>query len=519
MEGIQLRISDLIYAVWKRRRLILLLTCLGIVTGVLMTGMSKFQNNVTRTRIQASVAINTQTESGFYFGYSKNPSQQDLKSAVDLANPTIYIMKSDTTVENALNGAGILSVTPATVKRNLSVKQYQTTPILEIELSWHEEEEAISLLNSLIRETEKGMQSAFGLGKLAMVIPPRSAGIVYVVSKKNNNAILLAICGMFAGIAFAVLEILVRPTLINIRDVEDVLNLEHISTITADKEYYDSKQPILEKASNLSATTQNFAALAHIIRNRLGTVQNHHCISVTSTAGGEGKTEIAVNLAIQLSRMEQKVLLIDLNTVRPGIGNMFSDNIDYSRTLNYMYTENVSPEDAVMSITGYLDILPCFIQTPPIELDTILFEKIRRLSEQYDYTIIDAPPVGEVAGTLSLSEVASQALFVVKYDSAPLPDIQDAVDKMAKSGVRIIGCVVNQITKNKIAKKNGIQVKRKQTQKEVWGSDKIIPPKSKRPERKMPLQRMGPSRANISIPETQPKPETGPGRSRRRKPK
>ena len=76
-------------------------------------------------------------------------------------------------------------------------------------------------------------------------------------------------------------------------------------------------------------------------------------------------------------------------------------------------------------------------------MDGQVFDFIRGLEKDYDYVIIDTPSVGQVSDVLSLNQIAQAVLFVIRYDDVALPMIQNAIDKLDKSGIRILGCVVN----------------------------------------------------------------------------
>lgn len=76
-------------------------------------------------------------------------------------------------------------------------------------------------------------------------------------------------------------------------------------------------------------------------------------------------------------------------------------------------------------------------------LDGAVTDMIQRLAGKYEYIIMDSAPVGEVSETLSLNRVANTVLYVIKYDSTPLPAIQNALEKLDKSGIRVLGCMVN----------------------------------------------------------------------------
>ena len=141
--------------------------------------------------------------------------------------------------------------------------------------------------------------------------------------------------------------------------------------------------------------------------------------------------------------MGKKVLLLDLDMRNPGLGRLFLDNIDYSRSLNAIYKGEAEAEEAVISLTGYLDFLPMVLERNVIPMDDTLFEFVKQLSEGYEYVVIDAPSVGQTPNALSLNQIADMAVLVIRYDAAVIQDIQDAIDKLDKSGTRILGCIVN----------------------------------------------------------------------------
>ena len=132
---------------------------------------------------------------------------------------------------------------------------------------------------------------------------------------------------------------------------------------------------------------------------------------------------------------------MDLNTRNPRLGSMFLHSVDYSRTLNALYKGETDPLEAVISLTGYLDLLPSVLERNAIPMDGQVFDFIRGLEK--DYVIIDTPSVGQVSDVLSLNQIAQAVLFVIRYDDVALPMIQNAIDKLDKSGIRILGCVVN----------------------------------------------------------------------------
>ena len=150
--------------------------------------------------------------------------------------------------------------------------------------------------------------------------------------------IIFSLLGLMAGVGMAVLELLMRPTLVNLKDVEDVLGLETLGNVPKDDGYFQKNTQLLsEKHRSDAEAVQNFASAAYILTNRFGTKEKQHRFYVTSAEDGEGKSTVAANLALQLSDMEKRTLLLDLNTRAPSLGGMFLRSVDYSRTLNALY--------------------------------------------------------------------------------------------------------------------------------------------------------------------------------------
>lgn len=85
------------------------------------------------------------------------------------------------------------------------------------------------------------------------------------------------------------------------------------------------------------------------------------------------------------------------------------------------------------------------LEPDAVPLDAALFDFLKPIMEPYEYVIIDASSVGRSSDVLRLNKLADHALFVVRHDATPLSVIQDAIEKLNKSGVQLLGCVVNEV--------------------------------------------------------------------------
>ena len=444
MNNVQLRVGDLLYAAFKRWKMILALGLLGFICGFALSGVSYLQGNYTSYEISCSIAITSQSSTGAFTNNSSYLSTNDFHLAEDMVDAASFVMKSNRVLQAALDSTGLVSVSTKDVYQNLEVSRYNETQVLQLTLSWNNADAGIRLMNAILDASRTILPETLMVGSVAVIDAPEAK---YLMGGGSYASlwIIFSLLGLMAGVGMAVLELLMRPTLVNLKDVEDVLGLETLGNVPKDDGYFQKNTQLLsEKHRSDAEAVQNFASAAYILTNRFGTKEKQHRFYVTSAEDGEGKSTVAANLALQLSDMEKRTLLLDLNTRAPSLGGMFLRSVDYSRTLNALYKGESAAQEAIVSLTGFLDLLPMVLERNAVPLDGTLFELLEKIMEPYEYVVIDASSVGRSSDVLRLNKLANNVLFVVRYDATPLPALQDAIEKLDKSGVGVLGCVVNE---------------------------------------------------------------------------
>ncbi len=445
--GVQIRVSDMLFALKKRWKMIFSLTVLGLLFGIVIFAMTYVQDSVRSYEVSGSMAISTQNHSeGVYINGSQVANNNDYHLAEDMVDAVIYVLRSDVVLNQVITNQGLLGTTVEELRSGLTITQYQSTQILEMHFTWRTAEEAQSIWQAIIDAANQMIPETLQLGQLAVINPPEAVQSSTAASGRILP-VLFMLLGFCAGIGAAIMELILRPTLTNTKDAETMFGLETIGIIPRDDLFFRNRQGSILTAGGPDRANilQNYSAAAYILRNRLSSKEAHHCFYVTSTTTGEGKTSVAANLAIQLADMEHKTLLIDLDTRNPSLGTLFMDKVDYAHSLNALYRGDAIEEDVIAPMTGYLDLLPAVLEHNAIALDGTVTDMIQRLSEKYEYIILDTSPVGEVSEIMGLNRVATNVLYVIAYDSTPLPGIQSSLEKLDKSGIRVLGCVVNAV--------------------------------------------------------------------------
>lgn len=170
-------------------------------------------------------------------------------------------------------------------------------------------------------------------------------------------------------------------------------------------------------------------------------------ILVTSTAPGEGKTVVAVNLAIGLAQAGQRVLLIDGDLRRARIHDVFGQPAEPG--LSNVLVGNAKASEAVRSApVGGLWILTCGAHPPnPAELlgSKRFHDFLATLTTHFDWIVIDSPPVLLVTDAAVLAHKTTGVVFVVGAEMTARRAAETAVAQLTSAKVRFVGGVLNRV--------------------------------------------------------------------------
>jgi capsular exopolysaccharide synthesis family protein len=173
-----------------------------------------------------------------------------------------------------------------------------------------------------------------------------------------------------------------------------------------------------------------------------------HSVVVTSPMPGEGKTSTAVNLSLAMAAAGQRVLLIDGDLRKPSVARMMS--LDDSVGLTSVLLGRVSVEDAVQRFADTtLDVLPAG-QIPPNPselLGSVPMEMLfHELKSQYDFVVVDSPPIVPVVDAVVLEKLAGNLLLIVAADRTPKRDLVLAFRALSNSGASVSGVALNMVS-------------------------------------------------------------------------
>ena len=237
-------------------------------------------------------------------------------------------------------------------------------------------------------------------------VAPRSK-IIYLI------ALILGV-GIPVGVIY-----LLELTKFKIEGRADVEKLTS-APIVGDIPLTDEKQgaiAVFENQNNLMSET--FRNVRTNLQFMLG--NGKKVILVTSTVSGEGKSFISGNLAISLSLLGKKVVIVGLDIRKPGLNKVFNISKREQGITQYLANPEKNLMDLVQlsDVSKNLYILPGGTVPPnPTELLARdgLDKAIETLKKNFEYVILDTAPVGMVTDTLLIGRVADLSVYVCRAD-------------------------------------------------------------------------------------------------------
>jgi capsular exopolysaccharide family len=175
-------------------------------------------------------------------------------------------------------------------------------------------------------------------------------------------------------------------------------------------------------------------------------------LTFTSCTPNEGKSSVSFNLAVSFAEAGKKVILIDADLRKSVlIGRYKVGEINFGLT-HYLSGQKELQEVLCNTDVENMDIIFSGSYSPnPAELlnHSRFGNMISKLREEYDYVIIDTPPLGSVIDSAIVAKISDGAIIVIEANAISYKFAQSVKDQLDKSNCRILGAVINKIPMEK----------------------------------------------------------------------
>lgn len=174
-------------------------------------------------------------------------------------------------------------------------------------------------------------------------------------------------------------------------------------------------------------------------------------ICLTSCMPNEGKSNVSFNLAVSFAESGKRVIFIDADLRRSVIVGRYKPDQAVIGLTHYLSGQNLPEEILYATNINNLDIIFTGPVPPnPAELlgsDSFL-KLLKKLRAEYDYIIIDTPPLGSVIDSAIVAENCDGVVFVIEANVISYKFAQRVKKQLEKGNCKILGAVLNKVPTN-----------------------------------------------------------------------
>ena len=280
-----------------------------------------------------------------------------------------------------------------------------------------------TMLNQLMQTSAR---SADTVSMIARIVDPAVPEFTPVKPDKRRMVMIGLILALMGGIGIALMLDRFDNTLKSREDVEERLGIPVLGELMLLKGKRADGAPFVPAMEYLDEPTSRFAESVRTIRTGValsGLDQSQQTLVVTSTVSAEGKSTVALNLALALGQLGH-VLLIDADLRRPAMARVFG--LDSSTPgLTDLVAGTAKVTECIRTVPGDIHVLCAGSTLPPDPLKILSSERFAQVlanaAASYDTVVIDSAPLELVSDARVLATRASGVVYVIKADATRPP--------------------------------------------------------------------------------------------------
>ncbi|RED19623.1 protein involved in gliding motility EpsB [Flavobacterium cutihirudinis] len=268
----------------------------------------------------------------------------------------------------------------------------------------------------LQKRNEAEIVKASNLSDIHFIDPAKDIGGGLIGPKTSVNYILALFLGLLIPLLFVFAIFFINDSVQNADDISKVSQIPLIGVIGVNK---DGKNlAVFDKPK--SALSEAFRGIRSSLQflYKKQQVSGTKTLMITSSISGEGKTFCSINIATVFALSEKKTVIVGLDLRKPRLADEFNLTNQLG-VVNYLIRQNSLSEIVNKTQVPNLDVIlsgPIPPNPSELILSDTMKELIDELKKNYDYIILDTPPVGLVADALELAQFADVTLYIVRQN-------------------------------------------------------------------------------------------------------
>ena len=427
--------------IWRRNWIPIVIVTLLATAASAVWSMTRSPVYQAKTQLYVSVRVGDASLGELQQGSSV--AKQLVTSYVDIVNTAIVTDG----VSAELGG----TPTPAELAKKLSASTPSNTVLMEISATDGDAEQAAKIANvtaSVFTEVVTNRLEAPSEGSPARVqidvVEPASVPASPISPNVSRNVTLGFLLGLMLGLGFAVLRSVMDTRIRTRSDIAAITKDPVLGRIIYDPE--SPKRPLIVHDDPRSPRSEAFRTLRTNLQF-LRVEGNPRSFVITSSGPSEGKTTTAANLAIALAESGSTVCIVDGDLRKPRIAEIFG--IEGAVGVTDILIGRAELADALQRWGNpNLFVLPAGHRPPnPSELlgSQEMSELLGRLKADFDYVIVDAPPVLVVTDAALISKDVAGALMVAAVGITRKDALADSLESMSRIDAKVLGLIMTMV--------------------------------------------------------------------------
>ncbi len=305
-----------------------------------------------------------------------------------------------------------------------------------------------SFYHQLIQKKAEYMISQAGYVSNNTILETANTPQAHISPLKRNVFLIAIISALFISFIITAIRYLFYNKITSIQDITNFTDIPVIGSVPLNDKKTEHSQLVVHKNPK-SVLTESFRHIRSNMEFLTDSVSSK-IIAISSTVPGEGKTFVAINLAGVLAMTDKKAILLDFDLRKPRLHKSFNFNNDkgISTILIKKHTIEECLHDTDIDNLKILTSGPIPPNPSELVLTPNYIDFLNELKENYDFIVIDTPPVGVVTDAIRSFKQADYTLYVTRANQSPRTFLSYINNLAENQHLPKLNLILNGIEKN-----------------------------------------------------------------------
>ena len=371
---------------------------------------------------------------------SEKLAETNIENALERS---VNVLNSDTMRDQIMKASG-----SSRVKGNLSASVVADTNIIRMSASGTNAESAYKLLKGALQQYPE-LSDYFESGYVLQPLSSISANNVQKTEKATlRYSLLLILLVLAGGIGATVCLCIFTDKIHSMEQAKRLLDIPMIGSLDYVKKKSGQKALLISDQDTDHVYEEAVDRIVTSIRSEMS-AEGYKTLMVGSIKENDGKSTVTANIALNLARRGKKVVLVDCDMRHPSLAKIFDATVDPKEQFSEYLLGKCELDQVLKQTEVQAHPMDCIWQKKAVAKPYRLLGSERfislidQLKEQFDYVVMDTPPLELIRDAEIISETADAMLMVMRQDEVHAVAVNDTVDLLEENGVTVIGGVLN----------------------------------------------------------------------------